>query len=153
MKTLLMVRMKKIKISTQLPDAYYWLEAERAFFVVPPLEIARDEAASAERYIYSPDGAGNHYEPGLIMATYTVNITQTGKYVLWGRVIAADERDASFFVQIDSGFNNTWHVEAGKSWHWDAVNNRGKVDPVIFILSEGKHTIKIILREDGDEAG
>lgn len=132
-----------------IPDAYYWREAERAFFITPPLEIARDESASGEKYIYSPNGAGDHYTPGLIMATYTVNVAQAGEYVLWGRVIAANEKEDSFFVQIDNGFHNIWQVEIGESWLWDVVNNRGKIDPVIFVLGEGRHTIKIILREDG----
>lgn len=132
-----------------ITDAYYWLEAERAFFVVPPFQIAIDEDASGKKYIFSPEGAGDHYQPGLIMATYTVNITQADDYVLWGRVIAASEKDDTFFVQIDGGFYNTWNVEIGGSWHWDVVNNRGRVDPVIFSLKEGRHTVKIVLREDG----
>jgi arylsulfatase A-like enzyme len=132
-----------------VPDVYYWLEAERAFFVVPPFQIAIDEDASGEKYIFSPESAGDHYKPGLSMSIYTVNITQTGKYVLWGRVIAASETDDSFFVQVNDGFYNTWDIEVGTPWHWDVVNNRSKVDPVIFNLQEGNHTVKIILREDG----
>ena len=42
-------------------------------------------------------------------------------------------------------------MEVGKYWHWDAVNYRGRVDPVEFTLFEGKHTIKVKLREDGTQ--
>jgi arylsulfatase A-like enzyme len=128
---------------------HYWLEAERAFFVVPPFQIAIDEDASGEKYIFSPEGSGDHYKPGLIMVTYTVKIAQADDYVLWGRVIAASEEDDTFFVQIDDGFYNTWNIEIGNSWHWDVVNNRGRIDPVIFSLKKGTHTVKIVLREDG----
>jgi hypothetical protein len=40
-------------------------------------------------------------------------------------------------------------VETGKKWHWDVINNRDMADPVKFFLTEGTHTIKVRLREDG----
>jgi hypothetical protein len=52
-------------------------------------------------------------------------------------------------ASLDNGFDNLWEVQVGKYWHWDAVNYRNRVDPVKFVLFEGKHTIKVKLREDG----
>ncbi len=126
-----------------------WLEAENASTIVRPLEIVGDEDASEGRYMYAPNGAGDRYEPGPIMATYPVKIMREGTYVLWGRVKVSDKRDNSFFVQIDDGGDNIWEVEAGDHWHWDAINDRNGEDPVKFTLTEGLHTIKIKLREDG----
>ena len=86
------------------------------------------------------------------MAIYTVTISQAGSYILRGRVRAPNAQDDSFFVQIDSGLDNLWEVATGDYWHWDEVNNRdGRTDPVTFVLTEGMHTIKVKLREDGTQ--
>jgi arylsulfatase A-like enzyme len=128
---------------------YHWLEAEDADTIIDPLEIATDDNASEGRFIYSQNGKGNEYVPSSIMATYTVNISQAGDYVLLGRVKVIDKRDNSFFVQIDNGSDDLWEIETGNYWHWDAVNNRDDADPVQFSLTKGVHTINIKLREDG----
>jgi arylsulfatase A-like enzyme len=127
----------------------HWLEAEYAGTIINPLNVATDENASEGRYIYPPNGTGNQYTPGPIMAIYTVNISQAGKYVLWGRVIAPSKSNDSFFVQIDNDTDNLWDVEPGNHWHWDKVNDRDNFDPLRFILAQGVHTIRIKLREDG----
>jgi len=128
---------------------YNWLEAENAGTIVKPFEVAYDNGASEKRYIYSPSGTGNSYIPGSIMAAYKVTISKAGRYVLWGRVKVADMKDNSFFVQINNGEDNLWEIEPGNNWHWDAVNNRDYADPVKFDLTEGVHTVRIKLREDG----
>jgi hypothetical protein len=128
---------------------YHWLEAEHARSIVTPALAASDKTASGERYIVAPNGTGSYHEPGSILATYAVNIAQAGGYVLWGRVIAANAQDDSFFVQLDDDMQNTWDVATGNFWQWDLVNNRNRSDPVKFNLTEGEHLIKISLREDG----
>ena len=133
------------------PFEQHWLEAENADKIVSPLEVAYGEKASKGRYIYALNGAGSYYKPGPVMVTYTVNISQPGEYYLWGRVRASNKRNDSFFVQVNNGLVNLWEVELGDNWHWDVVNNRELADPVKFILTEGTHTIKIRLREDGTE--
>jgi hypothetical protein len=40
-------------------------------------------------------------------------------------------------------------VSAGKHWHWDEVNSYPTTDPLKFFLAEGKHTVRVKLREDG----
>jgi hypothetical protein len=127
----------------------HWLEAEQAVTIVNPLEVAADERASDNGYIYAPNGSGNQYTPGSAMAIYKVHIVKAGEYILWGRVSASDINSDSFFVQIDDGFDSLWAVEPGNDWHWDKVNDRGNFDPVIYTLARGEHTIKIKLREDG----
>ena len=127
----------------------HWLEAEYADTIVRPLEVVDDEDEASGKYIYVPNGAGSQYKPGPIMATYKVNITQTGRYVLWGRVKASNTNDNSFFVQIDDGHNNLWEVETGNDWHWDLVNDRDNTDSVEFFLTNGKHTINVRQADDG----
>jgi hypothetical protein len=125
------------------------LEAESADSIVSPLEVANDTNASGGKYLYAPNGTGNFYYPGAIRAVYEVNISQSGKYILWGRVKVLDKKDNSFFVQFNYGLKHYWEVAPGNHWHWDQVNNNAGLDPVIFNLIEGMNTINVILREDG----
>ena len=83
------------------------------------------------------------------MATYEVNVSDAGRYILWGRVSVSNKKDNSFFIQIGDGEDNLWEIATGSNWHWDRVNNRDLADPVIFMLTEGVNTIKVKLREDG----
>jgi hypothetical protein len=127
----------------------HWLEAEQAVTLISPMEVAIDERASGKSYIYSPDGSGNQYTPGPVMAIYKAHILKAGEYILWGRVIAPDLSSDSFFVQMDDGFDNLWTVALGNDWHWSTVNDRGNADIMIFTLGRGEHTIRLKLREDG----
>jgi arylsulfatase A-like enzyme len=129
---------------------YLWFEAEHADTIISPLETASDEDASKGQYLYTPNGTGNHYTPAPAMATYTVTIPQPDIYIMWGQVMVTDLRDNSFFMQVDNGPDYLWEIEQGKNWHWDKVNDhKNKLDPVMFYLTSGIHTIKIKVREDG----
>jgi hypothetical protein len=127
----------------------HWLEAEQADVIVNPLEVAYDEKASEDRYIHSQNGTESQYWSSFVMAIYRVTISNPGVYILWGRVSAPYGSDNSFFIQIDDDSNMLWEIQLGNSWHWDRVNNRGIADPVRFTLTEGVHTIKVKVREDG----
>ena len=127
----------------------HWVEAEHANSIIKPLKISDDEKASGGKFIFSPNGTGNHYTPSYKMATYTVTISQAGEYILWGRVRVRDKRANSFFVQLDDGPDVMWEMELSNQWYWDEVNDYYRADPVTFSLSKGEHTIKIKLREDG----
>jgi hypothetical protein len=129
---------------------YHWLEAEYADTINSPMQVAADSAASQEEFIYVPNGAGTGGE-----ASYTVTISEASDYILWGRTIAPDGDNDSFFIEVDSSGDNTWNVEDGTTWQWDLVNDWDTVtyqyiaDPVMFPLSAGTHTIKVKQREDG----
>jgi arylsulfatase A-like enzyme len=129
--------------------SHFWLEAEKANILKSPLVVAEDDTASGGKYILVPNETGNEYSPGPTLATYVVNVSDAGRYILWGRVSVSDKKDNSFFVQLGGGENNLWEIKPGSSWHWDRVNNRDIADPVVFILTEGVHVIKVKLREDG----
>lgn len=130
----------------------HWLEAENPSIpLTSPLQISADAAASQASYITVPNGGGNSGSapPTTGIASYMVNITQVGDYILWGRVIAPNGTDDSFYVQMDNGTDNLWDVLHVSAWGWDQVMNRDVADPVIFNLSAGTHTIKVKYREDG----
>ena len=127
----------------------HWLEAEQAVSLVSPLEAAIDESASGKNYVYAPDGSGNQYTPGPVMAVYKVRIMKTTDYILWGRVITPDGNRDSFFVQVDDYPDNLWTPALGNDWHWSIVNDRGNADIVVYPLDRGEHTIRVKLREAG----
>jgi hypothetical protein len=129
-----------------------WFEAESADTVVKPFEIAVDKDASNGKFLHVPDGAGSEYGlGGVTMATYPVTVKKGGEYVLWGRIRTPTSQDNSFFIQIDNDVENLWEAGTADKWHWDQVSDRGILDPVKFILTEGVHTIMIKLREDGTQ--
>ncbi len=131
------------------PATKYQFEAENAVSLTAPFQIADDALASGGKFIFVPNGNGNATKPGKVMATYTVNLTQDGQYILFGRVIAPTTVDDSFYVQIDNGADITWDLTNGTAWHWDKVRDRGTSGPVKLNLKAGLHTIKIKWREDG----
>ena len=128
---------------------WHWLEAEWADSLVFPLERADDKKASGGKFLRAGIGAGSCYSPGSIMATYTVVLEEGGEYILWGRVRAIGQKNNSFFIEIDNGFDNFWEMKTGNRWHWDKVNYFERTDPVTFYLTAGKHTIKVKKREYG----
>jgi hypothetical protein len=129
---------------------YIRLEAEHTDTRGETFEVAYNPRASQGQFIHTPNGTGDRYNPSATTgAVYALSIIEPGTYVLWGKVHARDGADNSFFVQMDGGVNNLWEFEPSATWHWDAVNNRGKADPVKFILTEGIHTITLKVREDG----
>jgi len=140
--------------TTEETYLYLWLEAENADIITPDFEIANDASASNGKYLWVLEGTG--WNPKKGEATYTINITSPGDYVIWGRKIAANGSDNSLFVQMDNGFEALWAIALSENWQWDAVNHWGsgeefipEIDPVIFTLSAGEHTLKIKQREDG----
>ena len=59
-------------------------------------------------------------------------------------------------MQFDDGTEYLWTINTSDNWIWDGVNHWGngteenpKIDPVVFNLTEGEHTLKIKQREDG----
>ncbi|VAW19110.1 hypothetical protein MNBD_BACTEROID05-585, partial [hydrothermal vent metagenome] len=113
------------------------------------LKVEANGSASLGNYIQLPNGGGSFWSATTAqMATYNVNITQAGDYVLHGRVIADTGNDNSFYVQIDNGVDNLWDTSVGSVWNWEKVSDRS-AGVVKVYLTAGAHTIKIKGREDG----
>ncbi len=133
----------------QRTNQYVWIETEQPTTITTPLQIANDTSASQGRFIYAPNGSGSQWSATNKMATYTVNITEAGEYLLYGRVNAANGDDNSFYIQVDNGVNALWDTAFGNGWQWQQVVDRDNPVQLRFNLSVGTHTIKIKLREDG----
>ena len=90
---------------------YHWFEAEKAYTIVGLFRVGYDEYASNGKFIHFLNGTGDTYTSNRDMATYTVNISHAGTYMLWGRVKVSGESDNSFFVQIDNGRDYLWEMD------------------------------------------
>jgi hypothetical protein len=111
-----------------------------------PMERAADNNASSGMYVYVPNGSGTGG-----YSAYTFEVTKSGKYIIWGRILAPSGKDDSFFVSVDGGSDSTWDITRSTKWVWDKVSHRDGADPVVYNLSVGKHTLLIKQREDGSK--
>jgi hypothetical protein len=131
---------------------FHWLEAGYPATINSPMQIDADASASEGQYIHVPNGAGTGGE-----TTYSVSITEPGDYILWGRTLSPDGNNDSFFMEVDTSGDKLWDLQdRSGSWVWDKGSDRGtgtdqspEIDPVVFSLSAGAHTIKVKQREDG----
>jgi hypothetical protein len=100
-------------------------------------------------------------------ATYTFNAPVAGDYVIWAYRYGGDDGSDSFYVLMDgaapdSNNQGLWDLANQKpdpnwgSWIWDRVKARGnashpaaELDPVVYSLTAGSHTLTINHRETG----
>ncbi len=128
-----------------------WLEAECGN-TGSSWNTNSDGNASNDSYVTI--NSGNSYDNapesnGQI--SYNFNVSNSGNYNVWARVIAPNADDDSFWVRMDSGSWVKWNnIAIGSSWHWDQVHNADNGNQVVsFNLSSGNHTLTIGYREDG----
>lgn len=134
---------------------YRLMEAERAD-VRGPMQRASGDLASGGEYL-SFGARGGHGRGG--SATFTFDVDQAGRYVIWGRVIAPDDDSNSFYASLDGGEEVVWDApdrDPGRDarwWTWDPLSARDlggrTVDPLVFELQPGRHTLRLRQRESG----
>lgn len=83
--------------------------------------------------------------------TYNFDVSETGSYKVWGRVIAPTVDEDSYWVRMDGGSWIKWNnIAPGSSWHWDEVHNADNGNSVVtFSLTAGSHTFDVAYREEG----
>ncbi|RLC00423.1 MAG: hypothetical protein DRH90_18510 [Deltaproteobacteria bacterium] len=123
-----------------LPSGSIWIEAESGLLNNTML-VEQDLDASGGAYVLAARGADGSVE-------YTFQITESGDYVVWGRVIAQDSSSNSFYVAMDNGDEHLWSMQRSEDWLWDMVSNRSGPDPSVFYLEQGFHTLRISKREN-----
>jgi hypothetical protein len=107
-----------------------------------------------------PDASGQQYvasdaaEQGSV--TFTVNLAEAGDYVIWARVLAPTLSQNSFFVSVDGGEKQVFHLAEDSIgvWQWNVVHGRAggagsTLNPRIFTLPSGTHSITFRAREAG----
>ena len=119
------------------------------------MQIAHIETASSGAYIWVPNGNGDFGTPSenTGYVTYTFRVPTDGTYFMWGRIIANNASEDSFFVSIDGGDYITWVTKVGEfeTWTWDQLRDGPVADEktVTLELQAGQHTLLIRHREDG----
>ncbi|MBN1464742.1 T9SS type A sorting domain-containing protein [candidate division KSB1 bacterium] len=123
-------------------------EAEDAT-ITKPMHINWDGHAFDCTFIYS-----SHNLSGI--ADLSVTVPNDGLYVLWARVRSKGGTRNSYFVSIDGGSEHVWDTAKNDRWNWEKISSRGatgiagvsaEVDPVLFNLTAGQHTIRFRGRE------
>ncbi|MCP4745024.1 MAG: hypothetical protein GY874_02630 [Desulfobacteraceae bacterium] len=129
-----------------------WIEAEDGD-IYAPMMISDNSEASAQGYIEAPNGSGYPSGPSKSYgyAEYTFEVSTSGDYIVWGRVLAANGKDDSFFVSMDNGSSVLWDVQMSDSWVWDQLVDRGQSSAATFYLTAGTHTLTVYQREDGSK--
>lgn len=130
-----------------------WLEAECGE-VGSTWEQTSDATASNGIYVAAPLGTeslNNASADTADLIIFTFDVSESGTYKVWGRVITPTANDDSYWVNMDNSTNWTrWNsIPAGSDWHWDDVHEDSDDNPVGYALDPGEHTLSICFREDG----
>ncbi len=97
---------------------------------------------------------GTHYSapPAGSELTFSFNIDQAGQFQMHALVSALDGGSNSFWVAVDDGEWVQWHLSVTNGeWAWQTVTDGTSHQQVTFDLSEGEHTLRIKVREDGTQ--
>lgn len=150
----------------------HYIDAENTSTpITKPFEVKKDKAdAFGDGYILAPQGSGND---GNAIATYEFSVPGC-KYRFWGRVVALDGGNDSFFWGINvsaaeqkSGENCSGKIPGDQkhiwdtgqpitTWGWSKMDSRNcagtdGADQLVVDLTKGTYTLYIIQREDGTE--
>ncbi len=136
-----------------LKNTTVWLEAECGS-LGSLWNIVSDGSASNGAYVTIQSGnnsTANAPTSTSGQISYSFSVTQSGDYIVWGRVITPTADDDSYWVQMDGGSCAIWNgIPTASSWQWDDVHNsHDNTQTVTYSLSAGTHTLTIAFREDG----
>ncbi len=116
--------------------------------VTAPMQIGETGNSDGTTYIGVPSDRED--EAGYADIDFT--IPATDDYVILGRVQTAPGEN-SFYISLDGGEEVVWHlpVQNGRDTWWYPVSSRtdDPVEPVLYNLQKGTHTLRIRNREAG----
>ena len=137
------------------------LEAELANTIQEPMVIADDELASDGKYIWMEgEPATGGGDQGWV--EFITNLSDDGKYALWGHAFVWDGNSDSFWVtwqpadpnedaQVTKNIDYRWSIGTKNAWHWDRINSwldPGSVDREWEFDKPGETVLRIAVRED-----
>ncbi len=106
-------------------------------------ELLGDSEASGAQYMTVPDNnnqnAGNSLSGPRL--NYAIDITESGAYYLWIRVIAPTPGDDSCIPAIDGDSRGVWAIGTSSTWTWKQY--------ALGDISAGSRTLSLHMREDG----
>ena len=122
-----------------------WIEAENGM-INPPMKIWDDNKAATGAFIEVQSGNGSEETaPENGHAIYKFEISETGSYQIWGRVIASMDDEDAFWIKVDDEEWIMWRdISISCHWHWDKVHDHSNNNnPVTFNLDKGLHTLTV----------
>lgn len=127
------------------------LEAEQSM-ISSPMQVVNDTEALGGAYIEVTAGNNSlRNVPAEGHATFSVEITHSGTYILWGRVLATSGGNDSFWVKVNEGAWTRWNsIAKSQNWLWDEVHDADNRNARMqYTLGKGTHQLIIAYREDG----
>ncbi len=134
------------------------MEAEDARITGTMMQTTYDSTYSGCNYVGSADSGGTYDGQGTI--EFDFNAPITADYVIWSRAIGENGSSDSFYVSVDGGYEYLYalHTTMPSTPYWARVRHNNwedstypSMDPVIFNLTAGQHTIRFRTREDGSK--
>lgn len=134
--------------TTETGNRIILVEAEDGDLTLPMVPVSDGGTGWVESAIYSSEGATN----------VQVTSSQDDEFHLWIRVIAPDSGQDSYFVSVDGGPEEIFHVHGSptpdisafsETWVWRKMLQTVNGEPRSFSLSAGSHSIRFRSRESG----
>lgn len=86
------------------------------------------------------------------VVTQTVNVSTTGTYKVWSRIMAPDTTNNSYYLEIDDttcGVNVGDTAIAANAWTWGDYKDGNTASKISVTLSAGSHTFRFVGKEPG----
>lgn len=128
------------------PTIYFEAEKMR---LTPPMIIGYDNNAFGGVYI-SPKDASNSTLPNS-EASISFEISESGAYYLWIRMLGLDPQSDALYVGIDNNWDRVYPVSTG-SYEWLRVETSHKSNNYTFLLNLGSHNIHLAHGEPNTRA-
>jgi hypothetical protein len=131
----------------------YW-EAEEGW-VVPPMKVDADAAASKGKYVWMPGEPGGKGGSVGGSVSWRLEMEKAGAYFAWGRVLSPTPSDDSFFARVEAKGkvirDGTWALGVHRDWAWVplGVGEAAAKVPAEIDLPAGEVTFELRTREDG----
>jgi beta-lactamase regulating signal transducer with metallopeptidase domain len=91
--------------------------------------------------------------------TFTFDILEAGRYIIWGRVFSPDDDSNSLYASVNGGAALIWDApdrdlrRDHRAWQWDPISARDEdgrtIDPIVFDLPAGRNVLALRTREAG----
>ncbi|GEM_PF-3195953 len=128
-----------------------WLEAECGEMGADSLwsieQTSTDSSNDAYIELTDPNGANNNDttpssdESATHFVSYVFDIDTAGDYKWYGRSIAANGDNDSYYIQVNDGTFDQVTTGESTEWAWHETST--------YSLAAGQHTVNVIFREDG----
>lgn len=123
-------------------------EAEQGL-VIHEMATAEDAQAST-RYVWQPSLAKPRRTAGSVF--WPLDVAKPGRYYLWARVVAPDQKSDSFHVALIDGHEKSlgaWHLRVSPQWSWNCFAADKSRKPTPIDLPAGHSWLQLRPREPG----